>query len=58
MMIIQNALWADDFPEKVLQLNLLRYVSGCVALFQLHESVKRVMEFCIVTGIPINWNVQ
>jgi uncharacterized protein YqgV (UPF0045/DUF77 family) len=54
----------DEFVEKIAELNLLYYASEAASemefnsLEELHDSVKRAMEFCLSAGIPIKGNFQ
>jgi hypothetical protein len=54
----------DEFAEKMAVLNLLYYASEAVTEMgfdspeELHDSVKRSMEFCLSAGIPIKGNFQ
>lgn len=54
----------EEFAEKMAALNLLYYASEAAAEMEfdsfeeLHDSVKRAMEFCLSAGIPIKGNFQ
>jgi hypothetical protein len=54
----------EEFAEKMATLNLLYYASEAAlemefdSMEELHDSVKRAMEFCLSAGIPIKGNFQ
>jgi restriction endonuclease Mrr len=60
----QTSPVVDEFLEKLADLNLLYNASEAAlemefeTLEELHDSVKRAMEYCLSAGIPIKGNFQ
>src|ERR1035437_9714813 len=60
----QTSPVVDEFAEKMAELNLLYYASEDAtemefdSMEELHNSVKRSMEYCLSAGIPIKGNFQ
>jgi len=60
----QTSPIVEEFAEKMATLNLLYYASEAAtemefeSMEELHDSVKRAMEFCVSAGIPLKGNFQ